>query len=278
MDQPDTDRLSLASLLRSARAALGGAVRAALGAANHEDLPGNGIFLLGAVARRGARGSPMTALVHELGATKQAAGQLVDTLVARGYLRRAADPLDRRRLDIHLTERGLAAARIAGDAARGLEAALARKVGGEAIAQARTTLGALATMGPAEAANAGPPEPRLRNLAPVLPVADLARALDYYCDRLGFTVGFVHAGQYAGVGRDGCILHLKCVPGHAGAAASLDPGHLDACFIVAGVAAMAERCAAAGAGVMAPPRAMRYGTEFYVRDPDGNVLAFVEPA
>jgi DNA-binding MarR family transcriptional regulator/predicted enzyme related to lactoylglutathione lyase len=276
MDQPDPTRLSLAALLRSARAALGAAVRSALAAAGHEDLPGNGIFLLGSVARAGARGTPMAALVRELGVSKQAAGQLVDTLVARGYLRRDPNPGDRRRFDIRISERGLAAARVAGDAGRGMEAALAREAGPDAVAQARAALGTLAGLGP-DAVGGGPPEPRLRNLAPVLPVADLGRALDFYCERLGFSVSFVHAGQYAGIAREGCILHLKCMPSRGDAAADADPGHLDGCFVVAGAATLAQRFAAAGVAVT-EPRAMRYGTEFNIRDPDGNVLAFVEPA
>ena len=44
----------------------------------------------------------------------QAAGQLVDTLVMRGYLERQTDPDDRRRLVVRLTERGAEAAAGAG--------------------------------------------------------------------------------------------------------------------------------------------------------------------
>ena len=47
--------------------------------------------------------------MRELGVSKQAAGQLVDTLVLRGYLERSVDPEDRRRLTLTLTERGMAA-------------------------------------------------------------------------------------------------------------------------------------------------------------------------
>jgi DNA-binding MarR family transcriptional regulator len=49
-------------------------------------------------------------LIRELGVTKQAASQLIDTLVLRGYLVRAINPDDRRRVTIELTERGAAAA------------------------------------------------------------------------------------------------------------------------------------------------------------------------
>ena len=49
-------------------------------------------------------------LIRELGVSKQAASQLIDTLVLRGYLVREVNPDDRRRLTIELTERGRAAA------------------------------------------------------------------------------------------------------------------------------------------------------------------------
>ncbi len=41
---------------------------------------------------------------------RQAASQLIDTLVLRGYLSREISPEDRRRMDIVLTERGRTAA------------------------------------------------------------------------------------------------------------------------------------------------------------------------
>ncbi|GGL94313.1 MarR family winged helix-turn-helix transcriptional regulator [Nakamurella endophytica] len=55
-------------------------------------------------------GAPATAsdLAAHLGVTKQAAAQLADHLVTRGYLRREPDPTDRRARLLVLTERGRA--------------------------------------------------------------------------------------------------------------------------------------------------------------------------
>jgi DNA-binding MarR family transcriptional regulator len=47
-----------------------------------------------------------TVEANDLGITKQAAGQLVDELVGRGYLRRTTDEQDRRRKLIVLTAQG----------------------------------------------------------------------------------------------------------------------------------------------------------------------------
>ncbi len=54
----------------------------------------------------GAGGTTSGALAVDLGMTKQAAGQIVDELARKGYLRRTSDAADRRRKLIVLTERG----------------------------------------------------------------------------------------------------------------------------------------------------------------------------
>ena len=116
-------------------------------------------------------------------------------------------------------------------------------------------------------------------VAPVFRVADLARSISYYRDRLGFEVEFNYEGFYAGVLRDGCHVHLKCSgPVGRDAAAFEAAEHLDACFGVRDAQALASRFASAGAAFSVPLRTMPYGTEFYVKDPDGYVLGFVQPA
>jgi DNA-binding MarR family transcriptional regulator len=75
--------------------------------------------------------------------SKQAAGQLVDTLVTRGYLDRSPDPDDRRRLTVTLTERGHAAATVIRSVIERVDADLAGRVGAEHVARTRATLAAL---------------------------------------------------------------------------------------------------------------------------------------
>jgi DNA-binding MarR family transcriptional regulator len=101
------DDVPIPALLRAARGAYGLAIQRRLADAGFDDLPRNGPFVLGGLANRG---EPLAGLVRQLGVTKQATGQLVDTLVARGYLERRPDPDDRRRLVVEPTERGRAAA------------------------------------------------------------------------------------------------------------------------------------------------------------------------
>jgi DNA-binding MarR family transcriptional regulator len=86
---------------------------------------------------------PLGQLVRELNVSKQAAGQLVDTLVLRGYLAREIDDGDRRKLTVGLTERGRAAAETQARARAALDEALLAEVGQEAISSTRRTLAAL---------------------------------------------------------------------------------------------------------------------------------------
>ena len=132
--------VSFPALLRAARRAYGTVVIEALAEAGCDDMPRNGSYLIGAIARTGA---PLSQIIDALGVSKQAAGQLVDTLVTRGYLTRAADPDDRRRLTISLTGRGLAAAEVIRDAVERVDAAVLRRVGPEYVAHTRATLAAL---------------------------------------------------------------------------------------------------------------------------------------
>lgn len=129
------------ALLRAAWAAYGTAIRDALAEVGCDDIPRNGLYVLGAIARTGA---PLGQIVSELRVSKQAAGQLVDTLVSRSYLERSIDPADRRRLTIALTDRGEEAAAVIRSTIDRVDALLESRVGAEYVAHTRATLAALA--------------------------------------------------------------------------------------------------------------------------------------
>ncbi len=115
--------------------------------------------------------------------------------------------------------------------------------------------------------------------APVLRVADIERSLAYYRDQLGFDVEFVYEGFYASVIRDGCCIHFKCAArAERDQAAFLAQENIGACIGVRDAQAMAAQCATNGADFSVRLRAMPYGHEFYIRDPDGYILGFVQSA
>jgi DNA-binding MarR family transcriptional regulator len=145
----DTDftlpALVMPALLRHARMTYGEAMRTALEQAGYDGIPRNGLYIIGGLAM-GAGDVPLGELIRELRISKQAAGQLVDTLVNRGYLDRRTDPEDRRKLTVTLTERGKAAAATQAAVRERIDAELLRRVGRENVDRTRFTLGVLINM------------------------------------------------------------------------------------------------------------------------------------
>jgi DNA-binding MarR family transcriptional regulator len=128
------------ALLRAARGSYAQAINANLEAAGFGDLPRNGAFVLGGMGNHGGTAVDM---IRGLGVTKQAASQLIDTLVLRGYLTRDVNPEDRRRMTIALTDRGLAAASAVRSGVEAIDAELATMITTTELAGLRTGLAAL---------------------------------------------------------------------------------------------------------------------------------------
>ncbi len=137
------ERVSIPALLRAARGSYGDAIRARLAEAGFDDMPRNGSFVLGGMANHGGSAGD---LIRELNVSKQAASQLIDVLVLRGYLDRKVNPEDRRRLTLELTERGRAAAAAVRSAITAVDAELAALITAEQQAGLLVGLRALATI------------------------------------------------------------------------------------------------------------------------------------
>lgn len=149
-EKPWYETIVLPALLRHARSTYGKAMRHALSQIGCDDIPRNGMWVIGGLAQ-GADGVPLGQLVKDLNTSKQAAGQLVDTLVLRGYLERDVDPEDRRKLTVTLTARGQAAAAAQMAAREKIDAELVARVGQRHFDHTRATLAALVAIGQADA-------------------------------------------------------------------------------------------------------------------------------
>lgn len=145
-EKPWYEEAALPVLLRHGRNTYGAAMRKALDTAGYDDIPGNGLYVIGGLAF-GAPEIPLGQLIKELRISKQAAGQLVDTLVTRGYLERSIDKEDRRKLTVTLTERGRAAAATQAAAREKIDAELQASVGQDDILRTRRTLAVLIDIG-----------------------------------------------------------------------------------------------------------------------------------
>ena len=97
-----------------------------------------------------------------------------------------------------------------------------------------------------------------------------------YYRKLGFTFGEPWNGFYAIGELDGLELHLKEAPRSAAERRHRrEHEHLDAAAGVDGIEAFYERCIANGVTILRPLAPTPWGTkDFYVEDPDGNVIAF----
>ena len=113
---------------------------------------------------------------------------------------------------------------------------------------------------------------QLRGTTPVIPVTDIAKAMDFYRDQLGFIVVF-QEGEYAGVTRDDVMLHID---GVVNAGAGMVTCRIDMYGVDELFAELDPR------GVIDPAepiRTMPWGTrQFSVLDCCGNRITFVQPA
>jgi DNA-binding MarR family transcriptional regulator len=130
----------LPMLLGASRKTYGRAMRRALTDAGFEDMPRAGSRLVGGIGRNGPS---LGDLADNLGISKQATSQLVETLVERGYVQRVPHPTDGRRTIVDLTDRGRQAADVIRGAVEGVDARLAASASPEDIATMRRVLGAL---------------------------------------------------------------------------------------------------------------------------------------
>ena len=126
-DRPWYEDVPIPQLMREARDAYREAVQHALAGAGCDDIPRNGALVLAGLDQRTPEPTftPQADVVASLGLSKQAASQLIDTLVLREYLERRIDPGDRRRMGVRLTVRGLAAAIAIQTATGSIDATLA---------------------------------------------------------------------------------------------------------------------------------------------------------
>jgi len=118
----------------------------------------------------------------------------------------------------------------------------------------------------------------LTGIAPQFLVDDLERAIAYYRDKLGFDLDFKCQSFYAAVTRDGFAIHLKCAPKSAADREHRRQNeHLDAYIAVSGIHGLFSELQMRGAQVLKPLEERPWAClDFYVEDPDGNILCFSE--
>jgi catechol 2,3-dioxygenase-like lactoylglutathione lyase family enzyme len=132
---------------------------------------------------------------------------------------------------------------------------------------------------PREGSTAGEPGvPRLTSAVPLLYVSNVEASADFFCEKLGFDVDFLHGNPpfYGSVSRDGARLHLRFVHEPAFVAGIVEKEQLLAAFInVSDVKSLFAEYLEADVTMHSRLKKEPWGGfGFTVCDPDGNRIYF----
>jgi catechol 2,3-dioxygenase-like lactoylglutathione lyase family enzyme len=117
---------------------------------------------------------------------------------------------------------------------------------------------------------------RIRKMSPQLLVADIEYSIEFYTKKLGFDVDFRYEDFYAGIIKDGYSIHLKLSKSPVQKESKRSNEDIDIIFSVDDIEGLYEQLSNISVDFTQPLREMPYGKEFYVADPDGHIIAFLE--
>jgi predicted enzyme related to lactoylglutathione lyase len=119
--------------------------------------------------------------------------------------------------------------------------------------------------------------PNIRGMSPLLLVADLDRSMAFYAEHLGFAIDFRYEDFYAGMVKGNFTIHFKCSePAPAERENRKKNEDLDLVFAVSGIGDLYDAMKGGPVQIIQPLREMPYGREFYISDPDGYIISFIE--
>lgn len=120
---------------------------------------------------------------------------------------------------------------------------------------------------------------RIKKMSPLLLVSDLKHSIEFYTKKLGFDVDFLYEDFYAGIIKDGYSIHLKInetfIKNRENSRSKED---IDITFSIDDIEELYEDLLNRSVDITQLLRTMPYGKEFYVADPDQNIIAFLEEA
>ena len=120
---------------------------------------------------------------------------------------------------------------------------------------------------------------KIKKMSPQFLVADIEHSIEFYTKKLGFDLEFRYEDFYAGIIKDGYSIHLKSgKPSIEERKSKRENDDLDIIFSVDGVEDLYEEFVNKSVEIIQPLCDMPYGREFYIADPDGYILAFLEEA
>ena len=120
-------------------------------------------------------------------------------------------------------------------------------------------------------------ESKIKKMSPQFLVADIEHSIEFYTKKLDFEVDFRYEDFYAGIIKDNYSIHLKSgKPSIEERESKRENVDLDIIFSVEGVEDLYEELMNKSVEIVQPLCDRPYGKEFYIADPDGYILAFLE--
>ena len=118
---------------------------------------------------------------------------------------------------------------------------------------------------------------KIIKMSPQLLVTDLNRSIEFYAQKLGFDIEFRYEDFYAGISKDGFSIHLKVgKPSVEERQNKRKNEDIDIVFSVSSIEDLYTDVSNKSIEVTQPLREMDYGKEFYIIDPDGYIISFLE--
>ena len=119
----------------------------------------------------------------------------------------------------------------------------------------------------------------IKKMSPQFLVTDIERSIEFYTKKLSFDLAFRYEDFYAGITKDGYSIHLKSgKPSIEERKSKRENDDLDIVFSVDGVEDLYEEFVNKSVEIIQPLCDRPYGREFYIADPDGYILAFLQEA
>jgi catechol 2,3-dioxygenase-like lactoylglutathione lyase family enzyme len=129
-------------------------------------------------------------------------------------------------------------------------------------------------------AKPAPASPQIKSAKPVLSVTNVQASADFFRDKLGFTIDFLHGRPpfYGSVSRGGACLHLRFVHEPVFKHGVREKEQLLSAFLdVDNIKGLFAEFKAAGVAFAQPLRKEPWGSSaFVVLDPDGNRICFAD--
>ena len=118
---------------------------------------------------------------------------------------------------------------------------------------------------------------KIKKMSPLFLVADINTSLKFYVNELNFEVDFLYEDFYAGIIKDGHSIHLK-VSDYSSEERKekRNDANINITFSVSNIEDLYEALSHKSIEIVQQLRDMPYGKEFYIADPDGNIIAFLE--